>query len=332
MEKAMNKTVYIGLSTLAAFAFGFLGLFSRKLSGDYGLSMFDISFLRVSIPAVILFIILFFFKRSQLRIKAKHIPFFIIFGLFKIGSDVAYFYAQTHSSLALASLLELTSPYFVIIFSLFLFKENITVKKILSLLLGIVGCILATGIVQEISGVQAAGVVAGIISGVCYSLYFIGSKESENKGYEALTSIFFIFLFASLISLPFVAQDIGTIASLMIQPIPLLYILIFAILLSFLPFLFIMISVREIGSTVTSVICLFEVIFASLVGYFFFGEELGTTDFIGFVLVILSIVLININFSGSLKSTAIGEKMEAVVVNGDLPSRIMAKLREKISR
>ena len=60
--------------------------------------------------------------------------------------NITFFFAQGTASLCLATLLQMTAPYFVMVLSLILFREKITMPKLIAMCVGSIGCVLVTGI------------------------------------------------------------------------------------------------------------------------------------------------------------------------------------------
>ena len=83
--------------------------------------------------------------RSYFKIKKEYLPYFIIAAISIVGLNLCYNEAMNSIHLSLAAVLLGTSPIFVIIGAYFTLGEKITVKKVGSMFLAIVGCILASG-------------------------------------------------------------------------------------------------------------------------------------------------------------------------------------------
>ena len=123
------------LTLVAGTLWGMIGYFVRSLQSD-GLSSMQIVSVRMVISAVIFSVFALVFKRSLFKIKLKDLWCFIGTGVVSVAFfSACYFKAIELSSLSVASILLYTAPIFVMIFSVFLFKEKLTVIKIVSLLL-----------------------------------------------------------------------------------------------------------------------------------------------------------------------------------------------------
>ncbi|MBQ7979135.1 MAG: EamA family transporter [Candidatus Methanomethylophilaceae archaeon] len=289
----MNQKRIIGVSAvlIATMCFGFLGLFNRFLQNDFGLASIDVTFVRLSFASMILLIILAIFAPGTLRIRLKDTPYILLFAIFKLLSDLFLFNAQTNTSLSLATLLQMTSPYFIMVFSFLLFKEKITAKKFIAMIIASIGCVLVTHVVTGHLSLDAAGILSGIMSGLCYGLFLLGNKVYYDRGMNPAASLFYTFLFASVIILPFIHFE--PLGNTITDITGLGACLVFGAVLTLVPFYLLAISLRYLEPTTVSVLGVMELVASTMVGFFFFDEVLEAVDIGGILLVIASVFIIN---------------------------------------
>ena len=124
---------------IAGALWGSMGLFVRRL-GDAGCNSAEIAQLRSLVTAVILFLFLIIKERNLLRIRLRDIWCFIGTGVLSIVFfNLCYFTTIELTSLSVAAVLLYTAPAFVIVLSAILFKEQITKRKVIALILTFVG-------------------------------------------------------------------------------------------------------------------------------------------------------------------------------------------------
>ena len=132
---------------LAGLTWGVQNVWVKMLSG-YGLEPLQISFIKVFFAAVSLAVIQLIRNPKALRIDIKDIWIFLGTGILATaGYSYFGFYTTVHGGVAISEVLTYTSPIFVMLISAIAFKEKITVKKIVALLLTILGCVLFAGII-----------------------------------------------------------------------------------------------------------------------------------------------------------------------------------------
>lgn len=204
MEFNMDKRLLLILPILSGVCWGTGGVFVRIFNA-IGFNSVSILSTRVFVGTLMLFIILMLFNREALKIKLKDLWLFAGSGLLgTLMLNLCYNEANFTSSLSLAALLLSLAPIFALVFSAILFKEKITPKKVLCLIIALFGCVLVSGFLES-SGFKWStyGVMFGLGSALFWAAYGVFSKLASNKGYSTFTIIFYSFLFISIVLAPF---------------------------------------------------------------------------------------------------------------------------------
>ena len=284
---------------LSAASFGFLGVPVRFLH-DNGFAPLDITAVRLFVTTIALVIVALVVDRGLFKVRKRDLLFFILFGFFKLMSDVTLFRAQVTIELSLSTLLQMTAPYYVLVISLFLFRERITLMKILAMLVAFIGCIFVTGVITGgMHSLDFVGVASALISGLFFGLYTIGCKLSSDKGYKPVTTMMYTFLFASLMTIPF-ANDVKVVESFVDVHL-ILGVLSLGILMTLIPFFVSTWGVQKLEASKVSLISVMEVITACIVGYFLFDEEMTVLNIIGMSLVVASIVIMDLKINREIR-------------------------------
>ena len=278
--------------TLGAIMFGFLGICARYFQNDAGLTAIDTVIVRLSFGSIFILIILGIWARRYLNIKKRDIPYLLLFGVFKILSDVTFFYAQTATTLSLATLLQMTAPYYVMLVSLILFRDRITIKKLLALFIASAGCVIVTGILTGDDVGEITGILSALASGFFFGMFTIGSRMSIDRNMNPATYLFYSMLFANLFALPF--TDIGGVVDAVSNPEGFGMGFIMGVLLTLIPFYLYAWSAAYMEPTKISMISVLEIVSATLVGYAFFDESLTIIEILGIALVCSAVVVMNI--------------------------------------
>lgn len=93
----------------------------------------------------------------------------VLRSLFGLIGSITYLYAVSHLSLADATLLNKTSPFFVIVFSLIVLKEKLNSKLVISLILAAAGtAVIINPDMQYTLNSAIIGLLSGIFSGAAY--------------------------------------------------------------------------------------------------------------------------------------------------------------------
>ncbi len=293
---------------LSAASFGFLGVPVRFLH-ENGFAPLDITAVRLFVTTIALVLIALVVDRDLFKVRKKDLLFFILFGFFKLMSDVTLFRAQVTIELSLSTLLQMTAPYYVLVISLFLFKERITLMKILAMLVAFIGCIFVTGVITGgMHSLDFVGVASALISGLFFGLYTIGCKLSSDKGYKPVTTMMYMFLFASLMTIPF-ANDVKVVESFVDVHL-ILGVLSLGVLMTLIPFFVSTWGVQKLEASKVSLISVMEVITACIVGYFLFDEEMTVLNIIGMSLVVASIVIMDLKINREIRKRKTSESVD----------------------
>lgn len=274
---------------LAGTLWGIIGLFNRNLYSA-GLSSTSVVVVRNIGGCVVLGLFLLIFDRSVLKIKLRHLPYFLGTGIVSILLfTLCYFASQQMSSLSISAILLYTAPAFVVIFSAVLFKEKLTKHKIAALLFAFLGCTFASGIWSGNLTVTASGILLGIGSGFFYGLYSIFGRYALVY-YRPLTVTFYTFLFAGAGAL-FLIRPTELIPCLQSRS-SLLLIFGLVIVSTALPYIFYTQGLAKLESGKASILASIEPVVASLVGVVAFQEPMSIMVFLGLVCILISVYIL----------------------------------------
>ncbi len=290
----MKKFAFM-LVVIAGTLWGVIGYFVRSLQSQ-GLNSMQIVSIRMVISAVLFALFALIFDRKLFKIKLRDLWCFLGSGVLSVGFfSFCYFKAIDYSSLSVASILLYTAPIFVMIFSIILFKEKLTVKKGVSVVLAFMGCLFVTGVFTQGVEINAVAVAFGVMSGVCYALYSIFSRLALDRGYSPLTITLYTFIFAGVGSLCVI--DVKPVMTLMTNSVSdFVFCIAFAILSCVLPYVTYTLGLKYIAPSTASIVASIEPVVATITGAIIFKEAVSFPyGYVGIALVILSIVLINLN-------------------------------------
>jgi len=288
-----NKLAVLSV-LLAGILWGCIGFFVRHYESA-GLSPMQTAALRITLAAIIFAVFVLIYKPKLFKIRLKDLWCFLGTGVVSVGVfTFCYFKSIELSSLSVAAVLLYTAPAFVMLFSLILFKEKMTVMKGVSLVLAVIGCAMTTGVIGGDVNVTLAGLLFGLGSGICYALYSIFSRFALNRGYEPFTVTLYTFLFAAIFSI--LACDIRPVIAVMTADwLSAGTAVLFALVSCVLPYVFYTLGLKFISASTASIIATVEPVVATIVGAWYFGEAIGMPfGYIGVGLVFLSVVLINL--------------------------------------
>lgn len=196
-----DKKSYIML-ILSLFIVGTIGIFRRYIP----LSSALLAFFRGLIGSVSLFAFIKLRKTGKWqRIEVKKLVGLIINGVFLGINWILLFEAFNYTTIAKATLCYYMQPTIVLLISPLVFKEKLTVKKILCALVAFVGMIFISGVigVDVVQAGELKGILLGIGAACFYSLVVILNKKIANVDVYQKTIIQLIS--AAIILIPYLA-------------------------------------------------------------------------------------------------------------------------------
>ena len=288
-----DRGVHVGVASVlaAGIIWGFLGIFVRSLS-DYGFTPIQMTCLRYIIVSVFLGSVILCINPKMLRIDRRSACVFLMMGLFGSAlNSICYFQSMKMISIGLATILQYISPFIVVLFSAPLFKERLTSEKCVALLFAFLGCVLCTGVLTDFGSVNMMGIFFGIMSGLFYSVYTLGSKASSHR-FGILTITFYSSLFSGMLLLPF--SDIGSATEIMASSSDATLVMLgLAFFMTLLPFALYNIGVSKMDAGKASIITYVEPLASTIVGFYVYNEAVTVPTAIGVALILLSLILIN---------------------------------------
>ncbi len=284
--------------TVSAILWGFIGYFSRNLYEE-GFSPMQVAFTRMLIGLLVMSVFLVILDRTCFRIRKKDLWVFLLFAVFKVLSDLFLFKAQVLIHLSLSSVLQLTSPYWVLLYCVILFHERITFRKLFAICMAFFGCILVTGLLSEDVSFDTLGITFALLSGFAYATYTVGNKVLMDRGYSPNTVLFYIFLISTLICVPF--GNLPSIPGKIVGWKVVFDLMCTGVLMTLVPYYLQIYALKYISPVTVNIIGLLEVASAVVVGMVFYDEGLGLMNIIGMILIPASIVLMNVDVRKKLR-------------------------------
>ena len=197
------NTKYKGILCIltSAFCFATMNMFVR-LSGD--LPSIEKSFFRNFVAMIISFLMIIRNKDSFRWEKGNSTLMFIRAFAGTIGI-LGNFYAVDHLMLSDATMLNKMSPFFAIIFSIFLMKEKVSLSQASIVLGAFIGALFVVKPTFSNVNLFAAGI--GFVGGVGAGLAYTCVRKLGTRGEKGSRIVFYFSLFSCLVTLPYMLFD-----------------------------------------------------------------------------------------------------------------------------
>lgn len=285
----MRNSIYI---LLAGGLWGIISIFIKILN-SLGFDSLQCVAIRALLSAIILFIYLFIKDRKKLRIALKDIIYFLGTGICSIVFfNYCYFESiELIGGAAIPALLLYTAPIFVIVLSAIFFKEKITFRKILALIITFIGLGFVTGAFTGGEKMPILAFLLGLGSGLGYALYSIFGKLIVHK-YDALTITFYTFVVAAICVVPM--SGITNNIDLIFNKDGILAAVGLAFFSTVLPFLFYTKGLQKVEAGKASILATIEPFVATIVGLLLFQEKFTLVKIIGMAMILFAIIYLNL--------------------------------------
>ena len=305
----MNKFKGFLYGIVASSTFGLLPLFTLPVMGE-GLTTFSILSYRM-LFASILVAVLMLIGRVSFVTNLKELRWFAVLGFLYYGSAALLFQAYGGMASGLATTLHFMYPVSVTVIMALVYKQRPSVVTICAIILSLVGVALLC-LRESSTGVSSLlSVFLVLLSGVCYAVYLVlvsTVKLINQQNSQKLT--FYVLMFSGAFFMLSALQGGG------LQIIPSasagINLLLMASLPTLLSNLALVRSVKNIGSTLTSVLGAMEPLTAIIVGILVFDESLRGLMVVGIILILVSVSLIVLS---PLLDKRIAERLQRLARN-----------------
>ena len=305
----MNKFKGFLYGIMASSTFGLLPLFTLPVMGE-GLTTFSILSYRM-LFASILVAVLMLIGRVSFATNLKELRWFAVLGFLYYGSAALLFQAYGGMASGLATTLHFMYPVSVTVIMALVYKQRPSLVTICAIILSLVGVALLC-LRESSTGVSSLlSVFLVLLSGVCYAVYLVlvsTVKRINQQNSQKLT--FYVLMSSGAFFMLSTLQGGG------LQIIPSasagINLLLMATLPTLLSNLALVRSVKNIGSTLTSVLGAMEPLTAIIVGILVFDESLRGLMVVGIILILVSVSLIVLS---PLLDKRIAERLQRLARN-----------------
>lgn len=288
----MKSTSTIGYVSVigAALLWASCGTAGKALF-NAGMSPFTLVQTRVTMASLIMIVVLSLMKSSLLKIPARDILYFLLFGsVFMALMQLSYFMAISKIQVAEAILVQYLAPVLVAAYSMLFWRERMTCRKVLALVLSLAGCYLVVGGYSlRILSMNRQGIIWALLSALAFASTTLLSEKGMQR-HNPWTALTYALLFSALtlnaLQRPLLILS-GTYT--LTQWAAILYIVVFGTLI---PFGLYLVGVNYIRSTRTIITATLEPIAAALFAFLLLGERLSFLQILGGTSVISAIILL----------------------------------------
>lgn len=272
-----DKTKGIIYIIISAFFFALMGLFV-KLSGD--LPIIQKSFFRNAVA--MLFALVVITKNHSWELpKGKNVKYLLIRSIAGTLGILCNFYAVSQINLADASMLNKLSPFFAVVFSIFILKEKANWKQFFAVALAFIG---AMFVMKPSFSFDALPAFLGFLGGLGAGLAYTYVRKLSQNGFKGPLIVFYFSLFSCVVTLPWLIFDYHPMSA-----IQWLYLILAGLSASGGQF-FITAAYSKAPAKEISVYDYSQIIFTTVLSLIVFGDLPDVLSFVGYGIIIAAAV------------------------------------------
>lgn len=282
-----NNITGVTYAVLSSASFGLIPLFSISLL-SVGVGSPTILCYRFLVAAVVMAIIMFFTRRS-FRLSADVVVAVALLSILYASTAILLLESYKCIPSGVATTIHFLYPLVVTLTMSWLFKEHISRSIYVAVVVSLLGVsLLAWGYHTE--GNFRLGVTLALLTVVSYAAYIVGVMRSRASRVDSIVLTFYVLAFGALLFLLYAMATTG------IEAVhrwgDWRDLIMLAIVCTVLSDYTLILAIKRIGSTRTSILGSMEPLTAVVVGVVYFREHIDATSVVGLILVIVAVVMV----------------------------------------
>ncbi len=287
------RTIALIAVSIVTIIYGVTFTVAKEVMPHY-IQPFGFILLRVFIATLIFWIISLFLKPEPIEKQDyKHIALSAFFGI--ALNMLTFFKGLNYTTPISASVMMVTSPILVLIFSSILLKERLSLLKIAGVIIGLLGAVILI-LYGSVVGADAKNMMLGnflvFINAASYGMYLVLVKKVISK-YSIVTFVKWLYLFGFIFVLPFGITELSEVQWEIIPVSGYMRIGFVVFFASCITYLFNLFALSKLKPTTVSVFIYMQPVVASIYALLVGSDHLNTVKIGATLLIFLGIYLVS---------------------------------------
>lgn len=287
MKATFNNISGVFYAVVSSASFGLIPLFSISLM-DTGIAMPSILFYRFAVAAAIMAIVVLLTGRN-FRIERRYMPSVVWLSLLYAITAILLLASYRDIPSGVATTIHFLYPLAVTLIMSMFFKERATITTLIAVGVSLAGVALLTWGNHSV-GDYKHGVLLVLVTVATYAIYIVGVMKSRASRVDSVVLTFYVLMLGALIFFLYALATSGV--DSIHRWSNWRDIVMLALLCTVLSDLTLILAIKRIGSTMTSILGSMEPMTAVIVGVLYFDERFDTTSVIGLLLIVVAVVLV----------------------------------------
>ena len=287
MKATFNNISGVFYAVVSSASFGLIPLFSISLM-DTGIAMPSILFYRFAVAAAKMAIVVLLTGRN-FRIERRYMPSVVWLSLLYAVTAILLLASYRDIPSGVATTIHFLYPLAVTLIMSMFFKERATITTLIAVGVSLAGVALLTWGNHSV-GDYKHGVLLVLVTVATYAIYIVGVMKSRASRVDSVVLTFYVLMLGALIFFLYALATSGV--DSIHRWSNWRDIVMLALLCTVLSDLTLILAIKRIGSTMTSILGSMEPMTAVIVGVLYFDERFDTTSVIGLLLIVVAVVLV----------------------------------------
>jgi drug/metabolite transporter (DMT)-like permease len=279
------------IALAAVLAWASTAVFIRYLLVHYPLAPLTLAFWRDLLVAAFLASLLLIRRRQFPRLTRHDLPFFLLYGSLGLAAfNALWTLSVADNGAAVATVLAYTSPAIVAVAARWLFREPLTLLKLVAVIFSLTGCTLVSGAYDSAAwSVRLIGIAVGLGSGLGFASYSLFGKWAAGRHDPSKTTLYGFAFAAGFLLL---TQRPETLLSLGTDPLGWTILIVLAAGPTLGGYGLYTLSLTYLPASVASLIASLEPALTALMAFALLGEQMTGPQLVGSGLIMGAILLL----------------------------------------
>lgn len=285
--KPLSSTTGVLYAIASSATFGLIPLFSIPLLSS-GIGSPTILCYRFIVAAIIMAVVLLFTKRN-LRLYAKQLGVTVLLSVLYSLTAILLIESYKYIPSGVATTIHFLYPLAVTLSMSWLFGERTTTTTYVAVVASLVGvALLAWG--DHTQGDFQRGVTLALLTVVTYAAYIVGVMRSSASSIDSLVLTFYVLVIGAGLFFIYAVSTTGI--EYVHRWSDWRDLIMLALVCTVLSDYTLILAIKRIGSTLTSILGSMEPLTAVVVGVLYFGEQFDSSSVAGLILIITAVLLV----------------------------------------
>lgn len=276
-------------AVISAIAFGLIPLFSLPVLA-LGVSSAAVLVYRFAFGCLILLVILMA-KRQNMHLRFGESLQLMLISVVYSMSAVFLMEGYRYLSSGIATVLMFSYPVWTSLLMMLFRGEKASYSTFIAIACAVAGVCFLSGIHKGLGNISVLGICLELLSGLAYASYMVVYPTLKIRHIPTMKVNFYIFFFTMLLLMLYAMFTTGGLPAIGSGGM-LLNLFLLGLLPTVVSNITLILSLKNIGSTLVAILGAFEPVTAMIVGIIVFDEPFTTHVAIGFILILIAVLVL----------------------------------------